>query len=102
MKNTNNNERVVLGTDIQMTLPTKRNTWAIIKPYAEGVFYAVIGGFIVIGFTLLFVISAANGRCDNLGDKIGLASSVIKGECNLKINGEWKPLDTLNLKVEVK
>lgn len=112
MTTSNNNGQVhtnhiVSSGPIQMKLPgamkMKLNVKEIfnkVKPVLEGV---VWGGFITLGIVcimLITAISAMESKCDGYGDRLGYAADVRNKQCHLKIDGEWKPLDSLKLVVE--
>lgn len=107
MKTTNNHtNHIVSSGPIEMKQPGARKMFNVkevitkVKPYAEGVFYGALFSLAIAFIMLVTAISAMESKCDGYGDRLGYAADVRNKQCHLKIDGEWKPLDTLTLKVE--
>lgn len=91
------------ATIVGETISTKQKVSDGLKniiPYLKGIGFGLWIIFIGVGVGLFFHALALSAKCDGYGDRLGYASDVRKGECHLKINGEWKPLDSLTLLVK--
>lgn len=80
----------------------KENIIKVFKGVAEhfgSIIWGIAIGSAVVVIMLSIAVSAAESRCDHLGDRVGLAADYQQKECHLKVDGVWTPVSKLNIQV---